>query len=77
MFQANEDSIVKSLEIIAKCMVKSNEMAKEALRKSNELHEANMAMMRESQINYDGEIKIQLLETGICKLDGMDNVTAK
>ena len=65
MFQNNEDRIVKALETIAECMVKSNEMAKEALKKSNRLYGANMAMMRESQIEYDGEIKI-----GLSDLDG-------
>ena len=60
MFQNNEDRIVKSLETIASCMVKSNEMAEEALKKSNRLYEASRAMMRESQIEYDGEIKIAL-----------------
>lgn len=49
MFQANEDSIVKSLEIIAKCMIKSNQMAEEAIKKSQELYEANVAIMKENQ----------------------------
>jgi len=43
-----EDSIVKSLETIAECMVKSNEMAREALKKGNQLYGANMAMINEN-----------------------------
>ena len=53
MFQANEDSIVKSLETIAKCMLKQNKMAEEAIKKSNELYKANMAMIKESQIKIE------------------------
>ena len=45
-----EGKVVKSLETIAECSVKSNEMAKEAFKKSNQLYEANMAMIKESQI---------------------------
>ena len=50
MFQANEDSMVISLETIAKCMVKQNEMAEKAMKKSQELYKANMTMMKLSQI---------------------------
>ena len=57
MFQSNEDRIVKSLETIAECQLKQTEMAREAMKKSQMLFEANMAMMRESQIkikpNYE------------------------
>jgi len=45
-----EGKVVKFLETIAECSVKSNEMAKEAFKKSNQLYEANMAMIKESQI---------------------------
>ena len=50
MIQSNEDRIVKSLETIAECQLKQTEMAREAMKKSQILFEANMAMMRESQI---------------------------
>ena len=59
MFQANEDSIVKSLETIAKCMLKQNKMAEEAMKRTQELYKANMAMIKESQIEYDGKIDLQ------------------
>ncbi|MCK4320963.1 hypothetical protein KAX08_00370 [candidate division WOR-3 bacterium] len=60
MIQSNEDRIVKSLETIAECQLKQTEMAREAMRKSQMLFEANMAMMRESQIKP--KIKVVLSE---------------
>ena len=50
-----EGKVVKFLETIAECLVKSNEMAKESLKKSNQLYEANMAIMKESQIKIEHE----------------------
>ena len=50
MIKSNEDSIVKSLETIAKCLVKQTQMAEEAIKKSQELYKANMAMIKEIQI---------------------------
>jgi len=63
-----EDSIAKSLETIAECLLKQTEMAREAMKKSQELYEANMAMMKESQIKIEHEpiglTKAQLKEIG-------------
>ena len=68
-----ENRMVKSLAIIAQCMLKSNKMAEEALKKSNELHNANMAMMKESQIEYDGVLTAEKqFPEGRVLLDGLD-----
>ena len=48
-----ESKIVKSLETIAECVVKSTNLAEEAMKKNRELQEANMAMMKESQIKIE------------------------
>ena len=45
-----EGKIVKSLETIAKCLEKQVQIAEEAMKKSLELYEADMAMIKESQI---------------------------
>ena len=68
-----EGKVVKSLETIAECLVKSNEMAKEALKKSNQLYEANMAIMKESQIKIVHEpFKVELTEEQEEILEGLD-----
>ena len=47
---SNDERIIKALETIAKCILKQTQFAEEAIKKSQELYEANVAMMKESQI---------------------------
>jgi len=47
---SNDERIIKALETIAKCILKQTQFAEEAIKKSRELYEANVAMMKESQI---------------------------
>ena len=50
MFVNNEDRIVHALETIADCFLRQIQIAEEAMKKTQELYKANMAMMKESQI---------------------------
>jgi len=53
------NSIVRSLETIAECMLKSNEMAREAMEKNQKLYEANVAMMKEGQFHKGYPISLK------------------
>ena len=45
-----EGKVVKFLETIAGCLEKQVQIAEEAMKKTQELYVANMAMIKESQI---------------------------
>ena len=45
-----EGKVVRSLETIAGCLEKQVQTAEEAMKKTQELYVANMAMIKESQI---------------------------
>lgn len=46
MFQANEDSIVKSLETIAKCQLFQTQIAEQSFKEAKELRDYTMKMMK-------------------------------
>ena len=50
MFVNNEDRMVHALETIAKRSLRQIQIAEEAMKKTQELYKANMAMIKESQI---------------------------
>ena len=52
MFQANEDSIVKSLETIAKCILKQTQIAEQSFKEAKELRDYTIGMMKK-------DIKVQ------------------
>ena len=49
MFQANEDSIVESLETIAKCQLRQTEIAEQSFKEAQELRDITMKMMKKDQ----------------------------